>query len=330
MPRETWCLGRPFVRGINLPWLDYGHDFGANAWRTHRSVSQAPHRYRDTLRRLADDGYQAVRWFVLCDGRAGVITTDGGAPAGLDDLVRHDVDAAISALDDTGLGAVFVLADFALCGPATSVDGVQLGGRSAWLLRPSWRTRLIELVLAPLVAQAGAAAPILAWDLLNEPEWATWGLGGQITRGAVPLRVMRRFLESATSAVHAVSPAPVTVGLASPHGLPLVRGIGLDMYQVHWYDRHDYLGPLDTPTSAWHLDRPLLLGEFPTRGSARASDDIEATARRAGYCGAFAWSACAVDESSAPSVRPPGSLEPHARLARPGAQGTEADDEGPA
>jgi hypothetical protein len=46
------------------------------------------------------------------------------------------------------------------------------------------------------------------------------------------------------------------------------------------------------------LDGPLLLGEFPTRGSARAPTEVLRAAREAGYSGALAWSALAEDDFS--------------------------------
>jgi hypothetical protein len=88
------------------------------------------------------------------------------------------------------------------------------------------------------------------------------------------------------------------VGSASARWLRLVRGLGLDLYQVHWYDRHDRRAPLATPVSALGLDRPAILGEFPTRGSAHAPEQILAIAARAGYAGALAWSALATDEAT--------------------------------
>ena len=67
-----------FVTGVNLPWMHYGGDFGANAWRPQGGVGQ-PDRHAeldDTLARLADRGLGVVRWFVLADGRAGVTVDD--------------------------------------------------------------------------------------------------------------------------------------------------------------------------------------------------------------------------------------------------------------
>jgi hypothetical protein len=47
-----------------------------------------------------------------------------------------------------------------------------------------------------------------------------------------------------------------------------------------------------------------VLGEFPTKGSQRTPEDIVATARAAGYAGAFFWSVLSNDECSACSPTP--------------------------
>jgi hypothetical protein len=108
---------------------------------------------------------------------------------------------------------------------------------------------------------------------------------------------MRRFIGEVVALVHARTSQQATVGLASMAGLAQVRGLGLDFYQVHWYDGHAARA-LERPVAALGLDGPLLLGEFPTRGSALAPPAIVAAARRAGYQGALAWSLLAEDAAS--------------------------------
>jgi hypothetical protein len=109
---------------------------------------------------------------------------------------------------------------------------------------------------------------------------------------------MRQFIGDVTTLVHARTSQQATVGLASVAGLDLVRGLGLDFYQVHWYERHAGRAPLDRPVATLGLDRPLLLGEYPTRGSALSPPAIVDAARRAGYRGALAWSLLAEDSAS--------------------------------
>lgn len=302
-PPRAFCPGVPFVTGVNLPWLTYGCDIGASAWRPEGGVSVSAIRAAldEHLARIAADGHRLIRWFLLCDGRSGIRVDAAGDPVGLDDRARFDLDAAASALSRHGLQAIFVIFDFLLCAPRQVVDGVQTGGRRRWLSRAPARSRLIGNVLSPLVAHLGPAAPIAAWDVINEPEWITRGFGGGSAAGAVSRRAMCHFLEEAVAAVHEASGCPATVGLASAAGLELVRDLGLDVYQVHWYDGHSSMAPLDTPTVEWRLDRPLLLGEYPTRRSRRAAADIVFTARRSGYVGALAWSALSRDEVSSGS-----------------------------
>jgi hypothetical protein len=86
--------------------------------------------------------------------------------------------------------------------------------------------------------------------------------------------------------------------LSNAAGLPLVRFTGLDVYQVHWYDRWQSVAPLERPVPELGLDRPLLLGEFPTKNSSRPATAIIEASRRSGYCGALSWSLLGKDRSS--------------------------------
>ncbi|MDO8834669.1 MAG: hypothetical protein Q7V01_03695 [Vicinamibacterales bacterium] len=301
--RRAFCPGVPFVTGTNLPWLTYGCDVGASAWRPGGGIAAPATRavLEEHLARIAGDGHRIIRWFLLCDGRSGIRVAAGGAPAGLDDRVRFDLDAAANALARHGIEAIFVVFDYLLCAPPRVAGGVQTGGRRLWLARAAFTAPLIERVVSPLVAHLGPDAPVAAWDLINEPEWITRGFGGGAATGAVSRGAMRRFLEDAVAAVHEAADVPVTVGLASTRGLDMVRDLGLDVYQVHWYDRHSSLAQLDTSVADWRLDAPLVLGEYPTRGSRLAAADIVATARRSGYAGALGWSTLSGDEASAGS-----------------------------
>jgi hypothetical protein len=88
------------------------------------------------------------------------------------------------------------------------------------------------------------------------------------------------------------------VGSASTRWLALVQGLGLDFYQPHWYDRFEAVAPLATPVADLACDRPVVLGEFPTRGSRSDPEVVLTTARRAGYAGALYWSVMADDSAT--------------------------------
>jgi len=76
------------------------------------------------------------------------------------------------------------------------------------------------------------------------------------------------------------------------------RDAGLDFYQAHWYEHLERRAPLARPVSDFKLDRPVMLGEFPSRRAAGELQRILETARAAGYSGAYVWSVLATDAAT--------------------------------
>jgi hypothetical protein len=295
MPRDA-DSPPPFLIGANLPWVHYGIDFGANAWRPDGGIAQPEERAQldVVFAALAASDVRYVRWFLFCDGRAGIHFSPAGRPLGLDDFVFRDVDAVLEIADRHGIRIMFVLLDFLWCDAVSATRGVQMGGRAHVLAHAETRDALLNLVLRPLLEQYGEEPAILAWDVINEPEWIK-------TVDAIDLRA---FLIHSIALIHSTTQHPVTVGSAGTRWRDRYDGLGLDFYQVHWYDSSRHQSSLETPVSQLGFDRPVLLGEFPTRGSKRAPDQIVEAARVAGYSGAFYWSVLSKDECSAGQARP--------------------------
>jgi hypothetical protein len=289
-----------FALGANLPWLRYGGDFGANAWQPRGGLAARglPAGVDATLASLAGAGASTIRWFLFCDGRAGIVFDDAGWPVRLDEAIFADLDAAVALARRTGVRVVFTLFDFLWCRRGRRVDGVRLGGHRRVLAHAPARAALLDRVVAPVLRRYGAEPAIAAWDVVNEPDWVTRGVGARNPFAAVGRDAMRAFVGDTASLVHTLATQPVTAGSARASGLALVRDVGLDFYQVHWYDRFERRHPIATPARALGLDRPVVLGELPTRGSRREANDLIAIARRAGYAGAWLWSLYAEDGST--------------------------------
>lgn len=296
-----WLADDGFWIGVNLPWQRYGLDFGANRWQPDGGVAQPERRaaLRAALASIAAQGVGSVRWFMLADGRAGLREQAGGAIEGLDEHVFRDADAALEELERAGLQVIFVLLDFHWFAPPRVVEGIRLGGRGGVATHAAERQRLLERAIVPLLDRYGTHGTILAWEVVNEPEWVTRSQWSLLRRWRVPRPRMRSFMRDVIGVIHERASQPATVGSASAGTLHLVKGLGLDVYQVHWYDAFERHAPLERPVTGFGLDRPVILGEFPTRGSSRAPADIVRSAREAGYAGALAWSALAHDEASA-------------------------------
>jgi hypothetical protein len=279
----------PFVTGANLPWVHYGIDFGANAWRPDGGVGNDPSHLDVEFARLAAEGIDALRWFLFCDGRAGIQFSAGGCPLGLDAFVFRDIDTALAAAERHGLRIMFVLLDFHWCKPASIFKGVQLGGRSRILRDSGDREALAERVFRPVLERYGGEPAIFAWDIINEPEWIETRTREEI----------RAFLTTTISLVRSCTVQQITVGSAGARWRNLYVGLDLDFHQVHWYDGLRHQPPLETPVADLGFDKPVILGEFPTRGSKRTATEILDAAQNAGYAGAFYWSVLAKDEYSA-------------------------------
>ena len=276
--------------------MHYGIDFGANAWRPDGGVAQPDERahIEQAFEQLAASGIQYVRWFLLCDGRAGIRfapTTSIGKsrPIGLDDFVFRDIDTAIAVAARHGIRIMFVLLDFLWCDAARVTRGVQMGGRTDALTDAGSRDALLDLVLRPLLERYGDEPQILAWDVINEPEWIT----------TVDADDLNAFLGDTVALIHSSTSHPATIGSAGVRWRASYTNLGLDFYQVHWYDSLKHQPPLHTPIAQLGFDRPVLLGEFPTRGSKWTREQIVDTARAAGYSGAFYWSVLSNDQCSA-------------------------------
>jgi hypothetical protein len=287
--------------GANLPWLDYGQDFGGSAWRPSGGVAvpERRERLRRELDRLARSGATLVRLWLLGDGRAGLVEDADGRLVGLDGHVLADLDALLAALAAAGLRAHLVLTDFLWFAPARVASGVRLGGRRGHVRDPARRAALLERVFAPIADRCAGAAEIAGFDLLNEPEWATLGVGTLDPRASISKAEMRTYLGELAALFHERAPQPLSVGLASARWLSLVEGLPLDLVQVHWYEKLDSLAALARPVApASPGGAAPMLGEFPTRGASVSPERVLDIAREAGYSAALAWSQLATDEAT--------------------------------
>ncbi len=327
-----------FLHGCNYPWstdghtIYYGLDFGANVWGSHLGVSTR----RDPVARDFDEmaglGFTVVRWFVFCDGRAGIVYDDTGLPIGPDAHLFCDMDAALEIARDSGIRLVLVLLDHRWMFEgvretiADPVSGLVLQatlpeGRAHVLLTGAGHDALVERLVVPMLRRYGPAGAradlcdrVAAWEFMNEPDWAIEEWERDLSRHVarpLPFETLAQLVARFSDAVHRHTTALTTLGGARARNLWAWddEALGLDVLQVHLYpdarrpDRDDDL--FGVPAEALGFGRAVILGEFPGNGPRQHPPDAsppELTlgdylefAVRGGYAGAWPWSFSGTD-----------------------------------
>lgn len=270
-----------FLVGVNLPWNNYGHDFG-RAWGNFGVRSP------DAQDRLNADfdaliGAGVARWFVFADGRA----LDRSTP----EEVFADLDAALDLAEARGIALMPVLFDFKWFDEANFDDGVQLFGRQYLVTDPARRADLIETWIEPLAERYNDDRRIFAFDLINEPEWAiSDGLTPPIVGEPITLAEMQDFVFDVARPLR--QGRPLTVGCTSFDDLEAFwLDTPIDIFQLHHYAATEVPSAADLMT-----DKPVLIGEFATAN--RDLGERLATFEALGYAGALPWSLNGDDNAS--------------------------------
>jgi hypothetical protein len=145
------------------------------------------------------------------------------------------MDVAVAAAKKHNIMIMFVLLDFSLLDEPHVYGKVQVGGHGELIRNPKLRRTFFDNALKPLLARYGTDGAIVAWEVMNEPEWATKVWGGGQKKQSVALFRMQEFVRETAEIVHHNSSQAVTVGCARRNWLFVWKGLGLDFYQYHYY-----------------------------------------------------------------------------------------------
>jgi hypothetical protein len=286
-------LNTPFFLGVNYPWRKYGEDFGRAAGVEHRGVRLAD--AREVLERdfaqIQDTGATLVRWFLFGDGRGGFVAEKGVARKP-DEFLFADVAAVLELALRHGLKLCFSLIDFLWLQehrgkrpPYAHEHALHFaGGREAFLLN----------VLIPLFREFRAHPALFAWEIANEPEWAIREFHFA-PAAKMHFADFRAFAGEIARAVHEYGEVPVTLGSARLLWVRAWTELGLDLYQAHYYpsaEKWKRKSLAEQFTALPPLDKPLWLGELPTRDPSQPNYSLTAaldSCHNAGLCGAAVW-----------------------------------------
>jgi hypothetical protein len=249
---------------------------------------------------MADNGVNVVRWWVWPNFTGNGVSFDGsGRPTGLTSTTLADLDALLQLAEQHDLYLMLTLFSFDNFKTMLPADRRM----STIALDSNLRSGLVDNAVRPF-ARAVEASPlarrVIAWDVMNEPEWAITGqslYGGDdpfdptSDLSAISHAQMETLLADVIAGLRAESSALVTVGAAAMKWKSAWSTLDQDFYQFHTYDWVEEYWPHTTSPAGYGLsDKPVVMGEFPPGGLSgtgyRAMLDSWYTS---GYAGALAW-----------------------------------------
>jgi hypothetical protein len=296
-----WNGSSTYLYGTNYAWYNYGTDFGTGSWGKFTDWNAIATHFQQ----VAAQGGRVVRWWVFADGRYAPDFNSDGTVSGLDSSVLSDIDRALQIAANNKVYLLLTLMDGGMWSNASFSGSVQMGGHAAIITNAAAQQSFLDNALKPLV-QHVAASPnaryMLGYDIVNEPESNMSGYWGGVNLAASQVQT---FVQRCATYVHTYGAgAYATVGSAMPNYVGTWKGLGLDFYQVHYYPWMDTWVSGQAPGSglptyaSLNLDKPCIVGEFPTAAASYGLSDTNVHSARwyldaiytKGYAGALGWS----------------------------------------
>jgi hypothetical protein len=335
-----WEDGEWFLSGVNMPWSyydsngdgiseSYGSDFGTVEEWNDFNTFDSDH-IEEVFEELNRNGVNSVRWWVFADGRAAPEFSTFGEVTGLDSNFKPNMAKAIQLAEKHDVYLVFVLWDFKMMEVTQDVNGAQIAGRTNLITNMDKTNSFITKALIPMLEHPIPDSPytigthpnVLAWEIINEPEWGIEEVANDPNMVDVKRTEMQKFVAELASIIHKNSTQLVTLGSASlkwnaesdkvtgaagnwwsDTALQVALGTydtnaRLDFYQVHYYKWMVTDGNNYSPTKPEHsfesvgLDKPVVVGEYPALGITVTNEtaaQILTSVYNNHYAGAWAW-----------------------------------------
>jgi len=301
----TWECRTRFMYGVNYAWEVFSGDFGGIPEWGQSGVVANEAAQAANLTAMRSAGVSTIRWWMFPDFRSAGVEVDGSETVtGLGGSALTDLNKALELAEQADVYLMLCLFSFDGFRPSQDVSGIWTPGLAPMVRDDGKRAALLEQVVRP-IAQAVESSPhrrrMVAWDVINEPEWA---IAGSSPYGdpdyepnseldAVSHAEMETFLAEAITVLRAESSALITVGGAAVKWQNAWTQLDLDFYQFHTYQWVNDTWPYSTPAASYGLDKPLVMGEMPMTddglGAGITYAQVLGSFWDTGYAGAMGW-----------------------------------------
>jgi hypothetical protein len=298
----AWECRERFMYGVNYAWQEFAGDFGGISQWGISGVVASESTHAQNLAAMRAAGSSVIRWWIFPDFRGDGVTFDNTETAtGVTAGAIADLQKALELADQADVYLMLCIFSFDNFRPSQYNVDIWTPGISAMVRDNVKRQALMDHVVQPL-AQTVEASPfrrrMVAWDVINEPEWAMTGASPYGDEDYAPEgsldpvthAEMETFVSDTIVALRGSSTALVTVGGAAVKWLHAWSQVDIDFYQFHIYDWVDVWWPYETPAATYGLAKPIVMGELPMDllgGDPYGT--VVASFWSTGYAGALSW-----------------------------------------
>lgn len=289
-----------FANGINLAWYNFASDI----------VSLNATYFEGVFDQIEAAGGNAMRWWLHTNGNKSPIFDASGNVTGLNANTIPNMKKVLDLAQERGIKISMCLWSFDMLQP----QGQDQQKMKGFLESKAKTQTYIDNALLPILDAIGSHPAVMTWEIFNEPEGMTEEFGW--TPVKTQMKYVQQFVNMTAGAIHRkVLGALVSSGSWSFRASTDIEGNTnyyrddrliaaggdtdgtLDFYQVHFYPEHfgNNLSPFHRPADWWELDKPIVLGEFPSRAIDERADpsytikEAYQLAYEYGYAGAMAW-----------------------------------------
>jgi hypothetical protein len=304
-----WECKHRFAYGINYAWHHFAADFGGISTWNQLGTAGAYADHDASFAEMRAHGVSVVRWWVFPEFRGEGVALDAAeTPTGLGATVMADLDAALELADKHDVYLMLTLFSFDNFRPTRIEAGIEIPGLSPIALDATKRKALLDDVVRPFAAHVETSPRkkrVIAWDVINEPEWAIEPSGQNDQDfdpnpelAPVSLADMKALISEAAAVLEQQTPHAFTsVGWAAAKWAWAFDDVALDVNQPHIYGWVNEFWPYtQTPAELGYPARPTIMGELYLESMPFADGGSDATLGAIleswftnGYAGAWPW-----------------------------------------
>lgn len=287
-----------------MPWASFGTDIGKHSdW----GILYDSIYFENFFQECENFGVNYVRFWLHCDGRGSPEFDSKGFVTGLDSTFFLHLDDVFERAKNHKILIILCLWSHDILIDRRDVAGDFAGNHKDLIEDENKTDSYLENALIPMVKRYKNQCNLLAFEIINEPEWGIKNILTNLDIEKVSKEKMQIFVGKIAASIHQHSNKMVTLGSASLKwnsnkkrnfwsDEELKNRAGelayLDFYSIHYFDWMDQTNdnPFRIDFDFWELDKPCLIGEFPAKNGILNTYEMIQNGFYNGWAGALAWS----------------------------------------